>query len=70
MEQPVTTKYRKVRSERQLKALENARQKADKVRPEKAAIKKEIKSKHNEEVPKEVSIEIQESYEEMPEKLP
>ena len=41
IEPQVATKCRKVRSEMQLKALENARQKAYKVRAEKAAIKKQ-----------------------------
>jgi hypothetical protein len=57
VEPQVPTKSRKVRSEMQLKALENARQKAYKVRAEKAALKKQNESKKTQEVPKEVSIE-------------
>ena len=45
--EPTPTKSRKVRSELQLKALENARQKAYKIRAEKAAIKKQ-NTKQNE----------------------
>jgi len=64
--EPTPTKSRKVRSELQLKALENARQKAYKIRAEKAAIKKQNtkqnESKRTEEYPEEVSIEFQKSY--------
>jgi len=56
------TKSQKVRSELQLQALANARQKAYKVRAEKAELKKvKNESKKNEEV----SIELQESHQEI-----
>ena len=70
IEPPVATKSRKVRSEMQLKALENARPKAYKVRAEKSAIRKQIESKKTEEVPKELPIELPESYNETPIELP
>ena len=71
IEPQVATKSRKVRSEMQLKALENARQKAYKVGAEKAAIKKQntkqVESKKTEEYPEEVSIDLPD---ELPENLP
>ena len=66
-EPPVSTKSRKVRSELQLKALENARQKAYKVRAEKATIKK---AKNESKKTPEVSIEFQKRLPEVPEEVP
>jgi hypothetical protein len=57
------TKSRKVRSELQLQALANARQKAYKVRADKAELKKvKNESKKTEEPTEEVSIELHESH--------
>ena len=74
IEPQVATKSRKIRSELQLKALENARQKSYKIRAEQAAIKKQntkqVESKKTAhvsfELPEEVSTEL---HEELPEDL-
>ena len=74
IEPQVATKSRKVRSELQLKALENARQKSYNIRAEQAAIKKQntkqVESKKTAhvsfELPEEVSTEL---HEELPEDL-
>jgi hypothetical protein len=66
IEAPAATKSRKVRSELQLKALANARQKAYIVRAEKAELKKaKNETKKTQEVPQEVSIELPESHQEI-----
>jgi hypothetical protein len=60
------TKSRKVRSELQLQALAHARQKACKVRAEKAELKKvKNESKKTEQPTEEVSIELHESHQEI-----
>ena len=61
------TKSRKVRSELQLQALANARQKAYKVRAENAELKKQnkVKAKNESKKTQEVSIELHESHKEI-----
>ena len=63
LEPQLATKSRKIRSELQLKALENARQKSFKIRAEQAAIKKQ--SKKTEELP----IELPDSHPDVPEEI-
>jgi len=75
IEQPVATKSRKVRSEMQLKALENSRQKAHKIRAEMAEIKAETQRQISKQVESKMSGEVDtespnEPPIEIPEKLP
>jgi len=60
-------KSKQARSDIQLQALANARQKAYKVRAENAEIKKQnkVKAKNESKIPQEVTIELQESHQEI-----
>jgi len=69
IEAPAATKSRKIRSELQLKALAAARQKAYKVRAEKAELKKQKESKKTEQTTEEVSIELTESHQEIQDEI-